>query len=807
MLIFSARKQTLLMGHGVRRPDVIAVLTLGSVRYCCVILTGMSHQRSVARPSVCEWAPSRRTASAAWGWHVFSPRIALIGLIVLRMQTVALFADEIPVDTQFTASDRAHWAYLPVDRPPLPAVANRDWIRTPIDNFVLAKLEQQGWHPSPEAEPGDWLRRLYLDLIGLPPTLAEQDRFLADPNPERYAEEADALLRRPGYGERWGRHWLDLVRYAESNGYERDAEKPHVWRYRDYVIDSLNNDKRYDRFVLEQLAGDELPNRSGETVIATGFYRLGPWDDEPADVAQDRHDQLDDMIRTTSQVFLGLTMGCARCHDHKFDALSMRDYYRMSAILAPLERPRSGRTDLDLPAGSREQLTVLAERDRQIEELQGEREQVRTAFQREYLATGSSQLAIKVVAAFQTALGDRSAEQRKLVSDHEAQLDAELEQHLPLAARRRIDTLGAQIDGLRGRVPDLPRGYFLREGPQEPPQSFVLLRGRAASPGPAVEPGLPAVLVRRQPPFERAERTSGRRLSMAKWVVHPENPLTARVIVNRVWQYHFGEGIVRTPSDFGVMGDSPTHPQLLDWLAYWFVHEANWSLKRLHRLIVRSSTYRMSKSNSSAYAAVDPENRLLWRFPYRRLQVEVIRDSMLASSGRLNRRMGGPAVKLDIPAVVVEGHADRDKIWKPSDTTAQSRRTVYAFVKRSLVVPILEVLDLPDTTHSTERRNITSVAPQALTLFNGDFVNRQAEHLAERVLVEVGSDPRAQITRAWRLSLCRPPGENELGPLMKFWEAEVARAPSELATSEAHRLALIQVCRVIYNLNEFAYSN
>jgi hypothetical protein len=749
---------------------------------------------------------------------LLASRTLSVTILALLAPPIWLLAEEADkelaaFDARIEPSDREHWAYLPVQRPQVPEVKNTDWIRTPIDSFVLAKLEEKGWRPNPAAESNDLLRRLYLDVIGLPPTIAEQEGFLADPSPERFDEQANRLLRRPGYGERWARHWLDLVRYAESNGYERDAEKPHVWRYRDYVIDALNNDKPYDRFVLEQLAGDELADASAETAIATGFFRLGPWDDEPADFAQDRHDQLDDMIRTTSQVFLGLSMGCARCHDHKFDALTMHDYYRMSAVLAPMQRPQAGRSDLDAPAGSPEQLAILAERDRRIEDLRTQQQQLRDAIRDEFLASGNSKLDANVLLAFKTSDDDRTDEQKELVNDNQAMLNQELDAALSPESRRRFDEGEQQIAQLRQQIPDLPKGYFLVEDGEAPPKSFLLLRGRAVSPGPEVQPGLPAVLVAAQPPFDKQERSTGRRLTLAKWIARAEHPLTARVIVNRVWQFHFGAGIVRTPSDFGVMGDAPTHPELLDWLAHWFVHDANWSVKKLHRMILRSSTYRMSKASNSEYAEADPENRLLWRFPYRRLQVEVIRDSMLAASGKLNRKMYGPGVKLDIPPVVVEGHADRDKIWKPSSPEEQSRRTVYAFVKRSLVVPMLEVLDLCDTTRSTEQRNITSVAPQALTLFNGDFVNQQAEHLADRVIVEARDDVAAQVEWAWRLALCRAPNDDERLALVQFLKAESERTMSEakegeeISADEAHRRALVQVCRVIFNLNEFAYPN
>jgi Protein of unknown function (DUF1553)/Protein of unknown function (DUF1549) len=624
-------------------------------------------------------------------------------------------------DRVIEAADREHWAYRPIARPPVPRVKHPEWCSNPIDCFILARLEAGGWTPNSAAEPRALMRRVYLDVVGLPPSLAQQQTFLADSSLGAWTRLVDRLLDDPGYGERWGRHWLDLVRYAESNGYERDAEKPSVWRYRDWVIDSLNADKPYNRFVLEQLAGDELPDANAETIIATGFNRLGPWDDEPADPAEDRFDQLDDLVRTTSQAFLGLTLGCARCHNHKFDALTAHDYYRMAAVFSPLRRPHNGRSDSDLPAIAR----AIAK-------------------------PGHHGLA-------------------------EASLPAS-------------------------------RGYFLFEPSGKPPVIHLLVRGRASSPGPIVDPGVPAVLAPRQPPFEVPDgRTSRRRISLAKWLVDERNPLVARVIVNRVWQQHFGQGLVRTASDFGVQGSPPSHPELLDWLANWFVHDARWSLKKLHRLILTSSTYQLSKQSRPDYAAKDPENERFWRFPYRRLEVEAIRDSMLVASGTLRRTMHGRSVHLAIPKEALEANSDPRTIWPAFNEAEAARRTVYAFVKRSLVVPMLEVLDLCDTTRSAERRNITSVPTQALTLLNGDEANRQARHLADRLRREAGPDRSQQIERAFELALCRVPSLDESRDLRAFLDREAKRMSKQGDAHVAERRALELVCRAIFNLNEFVY--
>jgi hypothetical protein len=590
---------------------------------------------------------------------------------------------------------------------------------------------------------------VHLDVTGLPPTIAEQDEFLKTPTPEAMDAVVKDLLSRSTYGERWGRHWLDVVRYAETAGYERDAVKPSVWRYRDYVIKAFNDDKPYDRFLMEQLAGDELPDANADTLIATGFNRLGPWDDEPADPKEDRFDQLDDIVNATSLVFMGTTLACARCHDHKFEALTMHDYYRMIAIFNPLTRPTNGRQQLDYPLGTRAEVERYKERERQIGAL------------------------MKNVPKGKPA---------------------------PPEVQKKIAEL-------REKVPDLPRGYFMREPTPKPPDTHLLIRGKATRPGPKVAPGLPAVLVTKQPAFPASdEHTSLRRLTLAKWLASPDHPLTARVMVNRVWHYHFGEGTVRTPNDFGVMGQPPTHPELLDWLASEFSSPerkrgdrafpslalgATWSIKHLHYLILTSNTYRMSKAWNKEYAKSDPENKLLWRFPYKRLEVEAIRDSALFVSGQLNPKMYGPSMFPEVPKEALEGNSDPKTIWKQSDEKEASRRTVYAHIKRAFVIPMLETLDLCDTTRPNDKRLTTTVAPQALTLFNGAFINRQAKHFADRLREEAGDDANRQIELAYRLALCRLPSDAERAVLRDFLK----------------RQSLTEMCRVVFNLNEFAYAD
>jgi hypothetical protein len=701
----------------------------------------------------------RGLARLALCTHVFGASSFLASFLLVGSSLAAGPTDLASYDALIKPEQRRHWAFQPVSRPGIPPVKDREWLRNPIDAFVLAKLEARGWKPSPPVERRRFLRRLYADVLGLPPTPAEQDAYLKDASPEATNRVVEDLLARSGYGERWGRHWLDLARYAETNGYERDAVKPSVWRYRDYVIRALNEDKPYNRFILEQLAGDELPDANVETLVACGFSRLGAWDDEPADEKEDRFDQLDDIVGTTSLAFLGLTLSCARCHNHKFEPLTMHDYYRMVAVFDPLQRPQTGRLDVDLPAAAPGQMA--------------------DAFAKE------TSVRLSVLALPPAVLE-------------------------PLGTPLSASVTLAFAAEKRGPLARLPRAYYLREPTPTPPATHLLIRGKASRPGPEVQPGMPAVLVAAQPVFlPPSQRSTRRRLTLAQWIASPNNPLTARVIVNRVWQFHFGEGLVRTPSDFGVMGDAPTHPELLDWLADWFVEEG-WSLKKLHRLILTSNTYRMSKTWNAAYGRQDPENRLLWRFPYRRLEVEVIRDSMLAASGKLNAKMFGPSMLPQVPREALAGSSDPDKIWRPSSEKEASRRTVYAFIKRSMVVPMLEVLDLCDTTRSTARRDVTTVAPQALSLFNGDFVNRQARYLADRLVGEVGDDAAAQIERAYSLALCRPPTAEEQQAMAEFLKKETenillksAGSPKPALEKDAKRRALQQLCRVILNLNEF----
>ncbi|MBX9788404.1 MAG: DUF1549 and DUF1553 domain-containing protein [Pirellulales bacterium] len=726
---------------------------------------------------------------------------------------------------QFEESDRDHWAFRKVERPEVPKPVDVAWVRTPIDAFVAAELQSQKLTTAAPADPLTLLRRAHLDLTGLPPTPVEQKAFLANPSPQRYAAVVDALLARPDYGERWGRHWLDVVRYAESNGYERDNLKPHAWRYRDYVIAAFNDDKPYDRFVMEQIAGDELADSNAETQIATTFLRLGPWDDEPADPIVDRYDQLDDVVGTTAATFLAITLRCARCHDHKFEPFSQRDYSRVLAVFEPLKRPQIGRDDLDRFVGRAEDLAqyraAIAQADQVVSELSQRRDEIERQVRERLFNEGRTSLSPESVSAFQTPAKDRNEAQKKLVEEFQGKLAEEVNAACRPEERGEMDRCTAEIAVTNSHRPtEPPRGYVWYEDSPQAPLAHVFFRGDPRSPREAVEPGLPAVLVDAAPPLPTPTASStGRRLQLAHWIASPDNPLTARVIVNRIWQGHFGQGICGTENDLGVMGDSLSHEELLDWLASEFV-AGGWRIKPLHRLIMLSSAYQQSAVGQRPQAErIDPENRLLWHWRPRRLEAEAVRDCILLASGDLSLKRGGPSVMPRISEEVLAGQSRPGSGWAPSDLAEANRRSVYVFVKRTLPLPELEVLDFPNTNLSCEQRSVSTIAPQALTFLNGAFMQEQSRHFASRLQREAGPDLAAQLDLAFRLALSRPATADEVTEIRDFiarharqieadesaTTAAQSAGKSRSASSDYERRALEAFCLVLLNSNEFVY--
>ncbi len=679
---------------------------------------------------------------------------------------------------QISERDRAHWAFQPVERPPVPTVKNQRWVSNPIDAFILAKLEAKQLSPNPPATKRELIRRVFYDITGLPPSPGEVEQFVADTSPDAYEKLVDRLLASPRYGEKWGRHWLDLVRFAETNSYERDGRKPNAWRYRDYVIRSFNDDKSYNRFVREQLAGDEMPDGGADGIIATGYYRLGIWDDEPTDPELARYDGLDDIVATTGQVFLGLTVDCARCHDHKIDPISQKDYYRLLSFFHNINHYRNGGPTDERPLGSEQESQRAFEQKRT--ELQGELTTFETDFRKLY-----EQIRGKAVQSRELPRLIR-AEGAKLLGQERFKRYAEQRGELRSLLKRKISGEAA---------------LCVTESGSHTPDTFVLLRGNPHVKGERVEPAFPDVLGGVKPVIPTpapGAKTSGRRRALADWIASPNNPLTARVMVNRLWQYHFGRGIVRSSSNFGLQGDKPTHPELLDWLADEFIRRG-WSLKQLHRLILTSNAYRMSSRGNDKALSADPTNDLFWRFDMRRLTAEEIRDSILAISGTLNLKMYGPGVYTPIPREVLAGQSMPGNGWGTSPLEEQCRRSIYVHVKRSLLTPILESFDTAETDRSTAVRFVTTQPTQALALLNSEFLHKQASHFADRLRREAGADNDKQVRLALTLATARPPSDTEVRRGVDL----IAALRSKDGMSE--EAALRYFCLMVLNINEFVY--
>ena len=682
------------------------------------------------------------------------------------------------------ANYESHWAFKPVAPQQPPAVKRKDWVINPIDNFILARLEAAGLEPNPPADKLALLRRVTYDLTGLPPTPEEVDAFLADTSPNAYEKVVDRLLASEQYGERWARHWLDVVRYGESNSFERDNPKPNVWRYRDYVIRSLNNDKPYDRFIIEQLAGDELPDRSAETIIATGFYRLGVWDDEPADRLQARYDELDDIVSTTSQAFLGLTINCARCHDHKIDPIPQADYYKLLAFFQGVpsygtrgDHTSYNQTDISPPEVAQQH----AERDAAMRRLKEQMEKIE-----------------------QAGIVKMSGEDQRITEGpgRKKLLEAKLKDYLDADQWREYEALRAQFAEWEAKkLPPRESALSVARCDPRPQPTRIMLRGNPHVPGDVVQPGYPALFSTPDPeiaPPAADAKTAGRRSVLASWIASPDNLLTARVMVNRLWQHHFGRGIVPSPNNFGLLGLPPTHPELLDWLAADFVR-GGWRIKRMHRLMVLSQTYRMSSAGNEKALALDPQNNLFWRFNMRRLSAEEIRDAVHATNGRLNLKMYGPSIYPTIAKEVLAGQSRPGENWGRSTPEEQARRSVYIHIKRSLLEPLLASFDLPDPDSSCEARFVTTQPAQALALVNGQFIQEQAGAFAKRLQEECGEDRSAQVQRALRLALSRAATTEEIATgirLMETWQQRHSLSAAD---------ALKYYCLYVYNLNEFVY--
>ena len=676
-------------------------------------------------------------------------------------------------DTAAGGQEPSWWAFRRPRRPPVPQVKTSAWVKTPIDAFILQKLEEKGLKPARAADRLTLIRRVYFDLIGLPPSPEDVRSFLANSSPDAYEKLIDRLLASKQYGERWGRHWLDVVRYADSTGFESDLFYKNAWRYRDYAIESFNRDKPYDQFVQEQIAADELwpgdnelegsyilPEKKQadlERRIGTEMYTIGPMDPSSAlDGAQLRYERLTDMADTTGSAFFGLSVGCARCHDHKFDPISQKDYYRLQAIFAGSE-PR------EVPVvDAVKMVTWWKSMNKQTEV-----EQLKAEVQR-----------IDAQARKRSGGGRRG----DLAGAYTPQERAE-----------RDKLLRQMGEGYLALPKPYPTATVLAHAEIIPPV-HVAIRGDFRNPGPPVQPGFPAALSDGKDLPEPAQKpfVPQRRKALALWLTQPDHPLTARVMVNRVWQWHFGRGIVATPNDFGRQGDAATHPELLDWLATEFV-ERGWSVKSLHRLIMLSSTYRMSGDYSAANAGLDSENRYLWHMNRTRLDAEEVRDAVLFSAGTLNSKMGGAPVIPPLAADEVNALGEISQWPATLDPAEPLRRSIYMYVKRTFRLPILDMFDQPDSTLSCSRRDVTNVAPQALALMNNNFVFERAREFAERLRKQDGDNPGAWVADGWQIALGRPPSG-----------AEAKHALGMFAKPDRNA-ALAEFCLMLFNLNEFIY--
>jgi Protein of unknown function (DUF1549)/Protein of unknown function (DUF1553)/Planctomycete cytochrome C len=773
----------------------------------------------------------------------------------------------------FTEDERSHWAFQPIRRPSEPAVQHAELVRSPIDSFLLAKLEEQGLSYSPEADKQTLIRRASYDLIGLPPTPEDVDLFLADKASDAYERLIDRLLTSPHYGERWGRHWLDVAGYADSEGYTNDDPvRKESFKYRDYVIRSFNADKPFDQFIQEQLAGDEmvppeiissgyrnLSPDSIEKLIATGFLRMAPDGTASRGVDQNlaRNQVLADTIKIVSTSLIGLTVGCAQCHNHRYDPIPQSDYFRLRAIFEPALDWKNWRT----PQGRLVSLYTDADRAQaaEIETEAAKIDQERSSKQQQYIDATFEKEVEKLAennrdaarVARKTPPDKRTDEQKQLLKDNPS-LNVSAGS-LYLYDQKAADDLKRMADEaakVRARKPVEEFVRALTELPGKVSPTFIFQRGDHDQPGQAVAPGdlsiLEGACVGEVPEKDSALPTTGRRLAFARRLTNGTHPLVARVLVNRVWMHHFGRGIAAKPADFGFLGEEPSHPELLDWLAMEFMNPSHtppyeggkgaWRLKWLHKLIMTSTVYRQvsGKAEADAKAGVslraneiDPDDRLLWHMPVRRLEAGAIRDSVLAVSGKLSIKMFGPPVpiKEDEVGQVVVGVDTTDTAGRPTGKEVslngdEFRRSLYVQVRRSKPLALLDTFDEPAMEPNCEARTTSTVAPQSLLLMNNEFITTQARYLAMRALREADGDVTKLVVRLWRLTFAREPTDSERADAMAFVErqTEYFRAnppaepkPAQKKTGESEQgsdpnlRAISVLCQALLSANEFLY--
>ncbi|RFP09513.1 MULTISPECIES: DUF1549 and DUF1553 domain-containing protein [unclassified Duganella] len=764
------------------------------------------------------------------------PAIKTLSIAVLLCFSAVLSAA--PDDTTKPAAPASSkaWAYTTPQQPSAPIVKLKSWVRTPVDAFVLAKLEEKGLKPSPDADRATFIRRATLDTWGLIPTPEEVHAFVNDKSPDAYEKLADRLLSSPHYGERQARRWLDLARYADSAGFQNDTTRPNNYRYRDYVINGFNADKPFDRFIKEQLAGDELWPDSQEAKIATGFLAGYPDNSNSRDLVQRKYQIATDMTDLVGETFLAATVGCARCHNHKADKVTQKEYFQLQAFFANTsfdEKAPAIKGEAELAYEKQQAAYREATKDIRAQQ-KAILDTIRTVavkYHKERYLTDSREAIFKPESEW-TAM-DRWVNFRlKSVSTEQ-----DVVAYLKLTAEDKDSTdftpanvdkwkqyqkLTADLkkfDKLKPEKGSLTLTTATELGHADAPATFVRFGGVHERPTDEVQPALPALWAGANAKLEikSTATSSGRRTALANWLASPENPLTARVFVNRVWSQYFSNGIVSTVADFGRAGQKPTHPELLDYLATDFVKQG-WSVKKLHRQILLSSVYRQSSGQRDDVLKVDPDNKLLAVYPRKRLEAEEIRDSLLAASGKLEDKIGGPAVFPPVPANFNAGN-----LWTPSaDPAEQNRRSVYVFVRRSVPYPLMQSFDLADPSHAHHKRDVTTTPLQALTLFNSDVVFGWSQALAGRVIREAGKDESAQLNRLYEILFARAPNKSEKAALKDFLDKEEkiilaknAEGKFEIAVpsglnekqqvNPVRAAAFVDLVHAVSNSNDFAY--
>jgi hypothetical protein len=724
---------------------------------------------------------------------------------------------------------RGEWPFTPLRQPDVPETRGDAWVVNPVDSFVLAELERKGLEPNAAADRATLLRRVTFDLTGLPPTIAEVREFLADDSPHAYEHVVDRLLNSPRFGERWARHWLDVVRFGDTAGFKSDFLRPDAWRYRDYVVEAFNDDLPYNRFVQQQIAGDELEPGNPDALVATGMLRLYAEESTASDFQKMRQDILDDITETAGLTFLGLTMGCAKCHDHKFDPIAQSDFYRMQACFAGIV-PRDDRPPVDpeaLAAWQRQQQIwkdatagVRAQIDEMMARIEADNIEVNTvAYDKD------TQL------AWRTSAAQRTTRQKQLVAFSFKYVSAGVARRirrLEGEEKQKWDDLHkqlAQFDSIKPQP--LPTSMAVQEGTGPIPETYVLETGDYRKPEEEVKPGFPeflgqseaALFVEPTPP-EANQPLPPRRSALARWLTLPDHPLTARVIINRLWQHHFGRGIVETPNDFGAMGEAASHPKLLDWLSSELV-EREWSLKAIHRLMVTSATYRQSSDIEPAEdideLKSDPQNKLLWHANRVRLEAEPLRDSLLFLSGQLNPAMGGPSGYPLLAAAVRENSA---YAWKPDPSEGQHyRRSLYCFQKRNLRLPLLAAFDQPDMYLSCGLRTNTLTPTQSLALLNGDETLAASRRWAGKLLEDSLGSENVFIKTAWLEAYGRPASDEEVELARQFLADQAQRiyqhdretpatafpVPCPSCLEPQYAGAFVDMCHALLNSSEFLF--